>query len=331
MSFVIAPLFSAACSLTGGQGMVARDLESLDRNMRFTFPHLQEVIPLSREPLWHRSTGWMTGSAGFGIGQHTAIRIKTAGIYGLALYVPLGGMATVRQDDQTFTPQSQRAWMLFNEQPALAETIATSGITIGLQRDRLQSTYDTMCATQGNPIATHSQALSLETLAGRQAERALPLLLHCTADASRRWPAAMPLAEDMVYRFVARMLINDSTLPRSALHKLNEKRNVELSCAFMFSAFDQAISLTDVERASGMGARALQLAFARCLGQAPMSWLKEQRLQRARQLFLRHPDMPVSHVALACGLSHFGRFAADFKARFGVNPSELSKTPAQLH
>lgn len=331
MSTVIAPLFSAACGLTGGQGMVARDLESLDRNMRFTFPHLQEVIPLSREPLWHRSAGWMTGSVGFGVGQHTAIRIKTKGIHGLALYVPLGGMAQVRQDGQTFMPQSQRLWMLFNEQPSLAETIATSGITIGLQRDRLQSTYDTMCGTHGNPVATQSQALLLETQAGRMAERGLPFLLHCSADASRRWPSAVPLAEDMVYRFVARMLINDSTLTRTATHKLNEKRNVELSCAFMFSAFDQAISLTDVERVSGMGARALQLAFARHLGQPPMSWLKEQRLQRARQMILRHPDMPVSQVALVCGLNHFGRFAAEFKRRFGVSPSAVLKATPQLH
>lgn len=331
MSFEIAPLFSEACRLTGGQGMIARDLESLDRNMRFTFPNLQEVIPLSSGPLWHRSTGWMTGSVGFGIGQHTPIRIKTAGVHGLALYVPLGGMADVRQDDQTFLPQSQRVWMLFNEQPTIAETIATSGITVGLQRDRLQSTYDTMCAAQGKPIATRSQALHLETQAGRLAEQNLPLLLHFASDASRRWPTAVPLAEDMIYRFVARMLINDASLTRTAVFKLNEKRNVELSCAFMFSAFDQAISLTDVERVSGLGARALQLAFARYLGLSPMSWLKEQRLQRSRQLILRHPDMPVSHVALACGLSHFGRFAADFKARFGLGPSDLSKSPRQLH
>jgi AraC-like DNA-binding protein len=331
MSVALAPLFSAACSLTGGQGMLARDLESLDRNMRFTFPYLQEVLPLSREPIWHRSTGWVTGSLGFGIGQHTAIRIKTAGIHGLALYVPLGGMAEVRQDDQLFRPQSQRAWMLFNEQPALAETVATSGITIGLQRNRLQSTYDTMCGTQGNPIATRSRALSLETPAGRQAERALPVLLHCTADASRRWSTAVPMVEDMVYRFVARMLIHESTLTRTDIHKLNEKRHVELSCAFMFSALDQALSLTDVEQVSGIGARALQLAFSRCLGQSPMNWLKEQRLQRARHLIIRHPDMPVSHVALACGLGHFGRFAGDFKARFGVSPSVLSKGPTPLH
>lgn len=311
--------------------MVARDLESLDRNMRFTFPHLQEVIPLSKESVWHRSTGWATGSVGVGIGQHTAIRLRTAGIHGLALYAPLDGMADIRQDGRRYSPQSRQSWMLFNEYPAQADTVATSGITVGLQRDRLQSTYDTMSGAPGRPIVPHSLVLNLHTTAGRRASQDLPLLLHCSADASRRWPVGLPLAEEMVYRFVAGLLLDEHQLSRSAIRQIEEKRCVDLSCAFMVAALSQSISLTDVERVTGVGARALQLAFLRCLGLSPMRWLKEQRLLQARHMILQNRDVPISQVAVACGLNHFGRFAADFKGRFGINPSDISKVPELLH
>lgn len=331
MTTFISPLFSANCLLTGGQSLVARDLESLDRNMRFTFPHLVEVSPLTSEPLWHRSFGWANGSVGISVGQHTGIRITTAGIHALALYAPLGGMASVKQNGQTFSPQSRTTWMLFNEYPAQASTVATSGATIGLHRDRLQSTHDTMKGSQETRIAQHSQMLNMLSPAGLRAMQDFPLLLHCSSAVSSRWPSSVKIAEEMVYRFVAALLLDDSMLPRRVVRSVDERRMVDISRAYMFSALDQPITLTEVEALAGVGARALQTGFKRQVGMSPMQWLKEQRLLLAQQMLRHHPDMPVSEVALACGLNHFGRFAADFKSRFGVSPGSLNKFSLNLH
>ena len=327
----LAALFSADCRLTGGPGTIARDLESLDRNMRFSFPHLKELTPLSVQPLWHRSTGWVTGSVGVGIGQHAPIRIQTSGMNGLALYATLSGDIDVRQDGHRYSRQSHGPWMLFNEIPVLADTGANTGVIISIKRPRLQATFDAMTGTTDRPVASRAQILNLMTPAGRRAEHDLPLILQCAADASRRWPESVELAEDLVYRFIAGLLLNPSALPPRYLREVNERHLIDLSCGYMISGIDRAISLTEVEKVVGLGTRVLQSAFRRRLGLSPMRWLREQRLLLAHHLIVRHPDMPVSQVALACGLSHFGRFAGLFQARFGLSPSALARTPRQLH
>ena len=70
--------------------------------------------------------------------------------------------------------------------------------------------------------------------------------------------------------------------------------------------------------------RALQEGFRREVGTAPMSYVREVRLHRARDL-LRLADpgrTTVAQVAARCGLGHLGRFAAAYRDAFGELPSE---------
>jgi hypothetical protein len=178
-------------------------LDSLERNYRFTFPHLQDIAPLTCEPVRHRSTGWLTGSVGVGIGEHSPIRITTASINGLLLYAPLTGRLQVRQDGTQHEAPCNQGWMLFNEWPAQAQTGANCGIIITLKRARLQTTFDILMGGPSGAVCPHTQVLNLHTRAGRTAQSDLPLLLHLSSEAAREWPQGVTLAEDAVYRFVA--------------------------------------------------------------------------------------------------------------------------------
>ena len=89
------------------------------------------------------------------------------------------------------------------------------------------------------------------------------------------------------------------------------------------------MTLTDVEGVVGVGTRSLQLAFVDCLGVTPKAWFKEQRLLLAHHLVTKGGEGTVTSAAVACGLNHFGRFAQDFKARFGQTPSELARRAAR--
>jgi AraC-like DNA-binding protein len=79
-------------------------------------------------------------------------------------------------------------------------------------------------------------------------------------------------------------------------------------------------SLTDLERISGLSARTLQTAFLECFNMSPTAWVKEQRLQRARELFRLRPDITVQAVASKTGFRSQATFFTAYRIRFGETP-----------
>ncbi|MFD5703257.1 AraC family transcriptional regulator [Streptomyces lasiicapitis] len=73
-----------------------------------------------------------------------------------------------------------------------------------------------------------------------------------------------------------------------------------------------------------VGVRWLQEAFRRYVGMSPMAYVRDVRLQRVRDE-LRAADpcgACVSEVAHRWGFAHLGRFAEQYRARFGELPSQ---------
>ena len=70
--------------------------------------------------------------------------------------------------------------------------------------------------------------------------------------------------------------------------------------------------------------RALFGLFQREVGCTPLEFVRRRRLERARAALLdpRAPARSVTEVALAHGFLHLGRFAQQYKARFGESPSD---------
>jgi AraC-like DNA-binding protein len=331
LSAIAPPLFDAACRLTGGSNSFVIGLESLAHNYRFSFPNLLDVIPLTRGPVKHRSTGWMVGDVGVGIGEHTPVQASVAGVNGLLLYAPTSGRLKVKQDGQLYRAPANQGWMLFADRPAVAQTGTNSSIVMALKKPRLQATISTMLGEPGPLVGERTQALSLSSLAGQQAKASLPVLLHHTAETTLHWPTGVAFAEDVLYRFVANLLISDQAQSGSVLRRAADRQTLDLACAYMLSQIDRGVSMTEVENVAKVGTRSLQLAFMRRFGVTPMAWLKEQRLQLAYRLVTTHPDAPVSWAAGASGLNHFGRFSQAFQARFGVAPSDLAHAIGRAH
>lgn len=90
------------------------------------------------------------------------------------------------------------------------------------------------------------------------------------------------------------------------------------------SAPEQAFTVADLASHAGVSERSLHAAFRRQLGTSPMSYLRRRRLEHAHdQLLDLDPaqGVKVIDVALRCGFTHTGRFAAAYRARFGESPS----------
>jgi AraC-like DNA-binding protein len=90
----------------------------------------------------------------------------------------------------------------------------------------------------------------------------------------------------------------------------------------------QPWTVVDLARRVGLSTRALQYGFATRLGQSPMAYLRQVRLQRA-DADLRAaagltagPGGGVASIASRWGFTNFGRFAAEYRAHYGCTPSE---------
>lgn len=100
-------------------------------------------------------------------------------------------------------------------------------------------------------------------------------------------------------------------------------RHVKLAEAYMFAHADEEIDLDALCGAAGVSRRTLYSGFRQHRGTSPMSYLKDIRLERVRQALLNaRPDETVTQLAMQFGFQQLGRFAVDYRKRFGESPSD---------
>lgn len=88
------------------------------------------------------------------------------------------------------------------------------------------------------------------------------------------------------------------------------------------SRLAEDISISALAADLGIGTRSLQIAFRRHRGMAPREAIAAFRLDAARERLQAASNGTVTSVALECGLHHLGRFAVQYRRRFGESPSE---------
>ena len=81
-------------------------------------------------------------------------------------------------------------------------------------------------------------------------------------------------------------------------------------------------TLTDLAAQAGTSIRALQAGFRRYRGITPVEFIRSQRLEKARRTLLNAaPGTRITEVAFDAGYEHLGRFARDYRQRYGESPS----------
>lgn len=80
-------------------------------------------------------------------------------------------------------------------------------------------------------------------------------------------------------------------------------------------------SVSRIAGTCGLSERGLQEVFARTMGTTPRRFLRDHRLDRARADLLQGDDPAVAAVAIRWGFTNPGRFARDYRERFGEDPA----------
>lgn len=84
----------------------------------------------------------------------------------------------------------------------------------------------------------------------------------------------------------------------------------------------EPITLGELCRLAGVGARCLQRNFEQMRGMSPMRFVAERRLAATHRALLQAgPGASVTHIALANGFDHVGRFAQLYRQVIGELPS----------
>jgi len=99
---------------------------------------------------------------------------------------------------------------------------------------------------------------------------------------------------------------------------------VRRAAAFMDAHAGSPVTVAEVAEAAGVSVRAMQYAFRSHYGMTPTGYLRRVRLERAhRQLQTADAagDMTVAEAARRWGWANQAKFAAAYRAQYGVLPS----------
>ncbi len=97
---------------------------------------------------------------------------------------------------------------------------------------------------------------------------------------------------------------------------------------YMDSNLGTSLHLSDLARAAGMSERSLSRNFHAIVGQSPIEYLLNMRLQRAEELLLASPT-PIAQIGYEVGFTDANYFTRQFRKLHGLSPREFRKEHRQ--
>jgi transcriptional regulator GlxA family with amidase domain len=94
---------------------------------------------------------------------------------------------------------------------------------------------------------------------------------------------------------------------------------------FALRHLDEELTVERLARHANMSPRTFNRRFREETGQAPGTWIRNRRVDRAREL-LESRDLPVDEVARRSGLGTGGNLRHHLRRGLGMSPSSYRKT-----
>ena len=128
-----------------------------------------------------------------------------------------------------------------------------------------------------------------------------------------------PHLEDAIYGLLLDELPHNFSEQVHKPHHI-DTRCLKLACEFIDAHAKHDVRLFEIANAAETNVRYLQKAFRQHLKTTPTGYLRDRRLEYARQELIEHRDRSITEVALANGFTHFGRFTQYYRAKYGETP-----------
>jgi transcriptional regulator GlxA family with amidase domain len=155
--------------------------------------------------------------------------------------------------------------------------------------------------------------------ATRQARLRAAVVATALATQPGAYPQQLKLAEARLLAETAQLIPDIPERQRQA--NLSKQRVLDLE-GWVDAHLTEPITLGDLCRIAGVGERCLQRDFEHRRGMSPMRFVAERRLAASHRALLQSgPGASVTHIALANGFDHVGRFAQLYRQVIGELPS----------
>jgi len=131
------------------------------------------------------------------------------------------------------------------------------------------------------------------------------------------------LAHHLIYRY--------SSLSRPPLRSVGglSSRRLRLVLEYIEDTLDRPIKLRDLAALAGISARHFERAFRQSTGSPPHAYVMKRRLDVARDLLIKQPELPIEKISLRVGFSSSSHFSSAFRRRTGFTPANFRKTWSQ--
>jgi AraC-like DNA-binding protein len=103
-------------------------------------------------------------------------------------------------------------------------------------------------------------------------------------------------------------------------------RHVKIALDAIHDRPDHPHTTESLAQLAGVGVRNLQTGFQRHLNMTPMAYLRQIRLARVHDDLRERRVATITEAAHRWGFTHLGRFAADYRAKYGEVPSSWRAT-----
>lgn len=246
-----------------------------------------------------------------------------------ALVIPLAGCQTVSRDGRREVRWAAPHHALFI--PAGRKIVAESATGSFLRLDLLEAELLRTAAgitgrKEGKRASLDVSTTRLVPLKTTQVDwLRIVRSLAGTIDAFNCDDAELVRAglDDVILRTTVMMLGPELMAAHSQFAPLPRGFDLDSLLEQIVANLSGRVTLGDMEKWSGLSARAIQRAFHRRFGMKPMQWVRERRLESIHAaLKAAPPDATVADVAVACGLPRMATLIPHYVRRFGELPSE---------
>jgi len=244
-----------------------------------------------------------------------------------ALYVPFEGSVDIVPDGRELTGSPSR---LLLRGPYRRTRFEASPIRC-LVVDFPAATLAAAAAAADVPPPVHA------SIGGRQGEQIVQLVKRLATAANRsravvalqrfstrdrlaRMPDSIQRLEREIIRAIVQAASSGGPLPKRS--GADARCDVEALKAWLASQAHRPVRIAELAKQAGVSRRSVEREFLRT-GCTPLEYLRGVRLERARRMLVEPgPALTVAEAATAAGIAHLGRFATEYRRRFGELPSQ---------
>jgi AraC-like DNA-binding protein len=99
--------------------------------------------------------------------------------------------------------------------------------------------------------------------------------------------------------------------------------DLQRAAQYIDAHLDDSLTIGEVATAAGVAGRTLHKHFHDEHGTSPMRYVRDCRFTQVRRALLQAgPQDSVTTIAFHWGFCHLGRFAVEYRKRYGETPSE---------